>query len=208
MYTMYELTGLYAITDQPQDRTQLIEQVGMALAGGARIVQYRDKSSDRARRLDEALALLKLCHQHQAPLIINDDIELACRVQADGIHLGQRDTALKDARNRLGEDCIIGISCYNDFSLAQQAVADGADYIAFGAFFPSGTKPTALAASRDLLYRAKQELEIPVVAIGGITPHNAAALLDAGADMLAVVQGLFAQPDIKLAARAFSSLFD
>ncbi len=208
MHTMYELTGLYAVTNQPQDSAQLIKQVSMALAGGARIIQYRDKSSDHARRIDEAGALLSLCHQHQVPLIINDDIELACQIQADGVHLGQQDAALKDARDKLGEHCIIGISCYNDFSLAQQAVADGADYIAFGAFFPSGTKPSALAASRDLLHRAKQELEIPVVAIGGITPHNAAALLDAGADMLAVVQGLFAQPDIKLAARAFSSLFD
>lgn len=205
---MYQLTGLYAITSQPRDTEQLIEQVSQALAGGARIIQYRDKSSDHVRRIDEAQALLNLCHEHQAPLIINDDIELASRIQADGIHLGQQDTALNDARNRLGEHCIIGISCYNDFSLAQRAAADGADYIAFGAFFPSGTKPSALAASPDLLHRAKQELEIPVVAIGGITPHNAAALLDAGADMLAVIQGLFAQPDIKLAARAFSSLFD
>jgi thiamine-phosphate pyrophosphorylase len=205
---MYALAGLYAITSEPKDSAQLIEQVSRALAGGARVVQYRDKSSDQARRLAEAQALLNLCHEHQVPLIVNDDIELACQIQADGIHLGQQDAALSNARDKLGEHCIIGISCYNVFSLAQQAVADGADYIAFGAFYPSGTKPAASTASPDLLHRAKQELDIPVVAIGGITPHNAAELLDAGADMLAVIQGVFAQPDIELAARAFSSLFD
>ena len=205
---MYQLTGLYAITSQPPDTAQLLKDVSRALAGGARIVQYRDKGSNQARRVEEAQALLGLCHQYRVPLIINDDIELASKVQADGIHLGQQDAALSDARNRLGQHCIIGVSCYNDFSLAQQAVANGADYIAFGAFFPSDTKPAALRASPDLLYRAKQELDIPVVAIGGITPHNAADLLDAGADMLAVIQGLFAQPDIESAARAFSSLFD
>jgi thiamine-phosphate pyrophosphorylase len=205
---MYELAGLYAITSGSKDSGQLIEQVSRALTGGARIVQYRDKSSDHARRLAEAQALLNLCHEHQVPLIVNDDIELACQIQADGIHLGQQDAILSDARSRMGKHCIVGISCYNDFSLAQQAVADGADYIAFGAFYTSGTKPAASTASPDLLHRAKQELDIPVVAIGGITPHNAAELLDAGADMLAVIQGVFAQPDIELAARAFSSLFD
>ena len=205
---MYELTGLYAITNQPRDTEQLISNVNQALAGGARVVQYRDKGSDQIRRAEEAQALSGLCRQYGVPLIINDDLELASKVQADGIHLGQRDATLEDARTRLGQHCIIGISCYNDFSLAQQAALQGADYIAFGAFFPSDTKPSALAASPELLYRAKQQLEIPVVAIGGITPHNAADLLDAGADMLAVIQGLFAQPDIESAARAFSSLFD
>ena len=205
---MYELTGLYAITNQPLDSGQLINNVSQALAGGARIVQYRDKGTDQLRRVKEARALRDLCRQYGVPLIINDDMELASKVQADGIHLGQQDAALEDARDRLGQHCIIGISCYNDFSLAQRAALKGADYIAFGAFFPSDTKPSALAASPELLSRAKQELEIPVVAIGGITPHNAADLLDAGADMLAVIQGLFAQPDIESAARAFSSLFD
>lgn len=205
---MYELTGLYAITNQPPDTEKLIGNVSRALAGGARIVQYRDKGSDKARRVEEARALLGLCHQYRVPLIINDDVDLASEVRADGVHLGQQDTALGNARDRLGQHCIIGVSCYNDFSLAQRAVASGADYVAFGAFFPSDTKPSALRAWPDLLRRAKQELEIPVVAIGGISLHNAADLLDAGADMLAVIQGLFAQPDIELAAKAFSSLFD
>lgn len=205
---MYQLTGLYAITNQPQESAQLIGQVAEALAGGARIIQYRNKSSDQTRRVLEAQALLELCHQHHAPLIINDDIELAIQVQADGVHLGQQDATLSDARSRLGEHCIIGVSCYNDFSLARQAAADGADYIAFGTFYASGTKPAAVAASPDLLRRAKRELQLPVVAIGGITPHNAAPLLDAGADMLAVIQGLFAQPDIQSTARTFSLLFD
>ena len=172
------------------------------------MVQYRNKGSDQPLRVEQARALRGLCRRYGVPLIINDDIELASKVQAEGIHLGQQDATLEYARDRLGQHCIIGISCYNDFSLAQQAAVKGADYIAFGAFFPSGTKPLALAASPELLYRAKQELEIPVVAIGGITPHNAADLLDAGADMLAVIQGLFAQPDIRSVARAFSSLFD
>ena len=208
MHTMYELRGLYAITAQPGDSALLIRQVSAALAGGARIIQYRDKSSDQPRRLAEAGALLDLCREYRVPLIINDDVELARRIQADGLHLGQQDKALDYARNRLGKQRIIGVSCYNDFSLAQQAAKAGADYIAFGAFYPSGTKPAAVAATPDLLYRARKELDIPIVAIGGITPHNAAALMDAGADMLAVIQGLFAQPDIQLAAESFSSLFD
>ncbi len=205
---MYQLTGLYAITSQPQDSTQLFDQVGKALAGGARVIQYRDKSSDQIRLIQESRTLLSLCHEYQVPLIVNDDIELASHIQADGIHLGQQDANLSDARNRLGRHCIIGISCYNDFSLARQAAANDADYIAFGAFFASGTKPAALTAGTDLLRRAKYALNIPVVAIGGITPHNAAPLLDAGADMLAVIQGLFAQADIQSTAETFSRLFD
>lgn len=205
---MYPLSGLYAITAQPQDSSSLLEQVGMALAGGARIVQYRDKSDDHAKRLQEAQALLELCHTHEVPLIINDDIQLASRINADGVHLGQQDKHLGVARSLLGTDSIIGISCYNDFSLAQQAAADGADYVAFGAFYPSGSKPQAKPARLDLLLRAKQQLQVPTVAIGGISLHNAAPLLHAGADMLAVIQGLFDSPEIQDTAAAFRVLFD
>ncbi len=204
---MRTLTGLYAITHQAPSAL-LLEQVEKALAGGARIIQYRDKSEEQSRRMAEARELVKLCHRYQALFIVNDDVELASHVQADGVHLGQSDQSLDHARSKLGQHSIIGISCYNDFTLAQQASAAGADYVAFGAFFPSASKPSALAASPELLRRAKQELNIPVVAIGGITPHNAAPLLDAGADMLAVIQGLFGQTDIQSTAEQFSALFD
>ncbi len=202
----HSLRGLYAITDTPLALQPLIEQVSAAIGGGVRILQYRDKSNDHPRRREQASALKAVCQRHQIPLIINDDIELALAVEADGVHLGKDDDALTHARQRLGSR-IIGISCYNDWSRAEAAQAGGADYIAFGAFFPSSTKPNAPRASIDLLQRARAELTIPSVAIGGITPANGGALIHAGADMLAVVNGLFGQADISNAARQYAELF-
>jgi len=141
-------------------------------------------------------------------LIINDDVALAATCNADGVHIGQHDTELREARTQLGPQAIIGISCYNRFELAQQAAENGADYVAFGRFYPSKTKPDAVPASLDLLHQAKQELDVPVAAIGGITVDNAAPLLEAGADMLAVVDGLFGQADIRPAAQHYQTLFN
>ena len=200
------LQGLYAITDSTLlTDDQLLTAVEQAIRGGARIIQYRDKSSAQPRRLQQATQLLALCSQLGVTLIINDDVALAAAVGADGVHLGRDDGDIASARRVLGGG-IVGVSCYNQWPLAEAAVAAGADYIAFGAFFPSATKPNAVRATPELLERGR-ELGLPVVAIGGVTPENGRALVEAGADMLAVVQGVFAQPDINAAARRYAALF-
>jgi thiamine-phosphate pyrophosphorylase len=204
----HQLRGLYAITDATQgDRQRLLADVGQALRGGARIIQYRDKSGDPRQRQHSAAGLRALTHHYGSLLIINDDPQLAKRVRADGVHLGQDDADMAAARALLGNDAIIGVSCYNRFELAQQASANGADYIAFGRFFPSCTKPHAVRAELDLLRRAQQELALPVAAIGGITAENASDLIAAGADMLAVVADLFGHDDIEAAARRYQRCF-
>ena len=203
------LRGLYVITE---DRALGAEEarvaVHAALRGGASLVQYRDKSDDRQCRLATATALQTLCAHFQVPLLINDDVDLACAVGADGVHLGRDDMAIEYARARLPAGSLIGVSCYNRFDLAQRAAAGGADYVAFGSFFASPTKPQAVAATPDLLRRARTELSVPTVAIGGISPENGAALVRAGADMLAVISAVFAAPDIAAAARAFAPCFN
>jgi len=205
---MAKLSGLYAITDThliPAD--SLMAAVEQSITGGARIIQYRDKSNDKFRRLYEARQLQQLCRKHDSTLIINDDIDLAVASGADGVHLGRNDGDIAYARLQLPGG-IIGISCYNDWQRAQVATQAGADYIAFGAFFPSVTKPDATRAEPHLLSRVKQELNIAVAAIGGITAENGASLIKAGADMLAVVQGVFGQPDIRQAAQQYARLFN
>ena len=146
-------------------------------------------------RNSEAIQLRELCRQFSVPLIINDDITLAIEVDADGVHLGKSDSSIADAREQLGNKAIIGCSCYNDMDRAINAVSAGADYIAFGAFFPSPTKPDADHATPDIILRAKQQFDLPIVAIGGITPENGQTLIDAGADMLAVISGLYSSED-------------
>ncbi len=205
----HRLHGLYAITDRDLAGADgIVVQVERALEGGARLIQYRDKGENHTRRLGEARALLALCRAHGAPLIINDDIALAQEIGADGVHIGRDDAALALARRRLGPEAIIGVSCYNDLQRAEQAQAGGANYVAFGRFFASGTKPQAVQADLALLRQARSVLHLPLVAIGGITPENGAQLIRAGADMLAVIQGVFGQPDIRGACRAFAKLFE
>jgi thiamine-phosphate pyrophosphorylase len=196
--------GLYVITDGP--RPDLLEAVSQALTGGATLVQYRDKTHDSARRHIEADALLELCRQHAIPLIINDDIELAHAVGADGVHLGKADDSITKARETLGDKAIVGVSCYDSLERAQEAARQGASYVAFGAFFESTTKPLARRAHIDLL-RHSATLDIPRVAIGGITPDNGAALVAAGADYLAVVSAVFGATDIRSAAQRFTQLY-
>jgi thiamine-phosphate pyrophosphorylase len=206
---MHALHGLYAITDAKLiAEDHFTDTVARALQGGASVLQYRDKSADHDLRFQQALALKKICQQHQATLIINDDIELAIAVDADGVHIGMDDMSLPEARQRLGENKIIGVSCYNQFELAQQAATQGADYIAFGSFYPSSTKPHAVPAQLGLLRKAKQQLQLPVCAIGGITVDNAGALLNAGADMLAVVSSIFGEGDTLSACKQFKQLFE
>ncbi|MDY6991123.1 MAG: thiamine phosphate synthase [Pseudomonadota bacterium] len=202
------LRGLYAITDAaliPAD--QLMTAVSQALIGGAQLIQYRDKTNAYAKRRQQATALHQWCQRYQCPLIINDDIQLAHAIQAEGVHLGQEDNDITTARQLLGAQAIIGISCHNRLDLAQQACAAGASYVAFGRFFASLTKPEAVAADIALLSEAKKLLSKPIVAIGGITPDNGAQLIAAGADCLAVIQGLWGSEDITATARRYAQLF-
>lgn len=205
----YRLEGLYVITpDNRRGPSALVRSVEQALIGGARLVQYRDKSADDARRLHEAAALRVLCSAHQVPLLINDDVELAAAVDADGVHLGRDDGSIAAARRRLGKQRLVGVSCYDQLTLARQAADAGVDYVAFGSFFSSPTKPQAVRASLDLLRQSRTELAIPAVAIGGISPENGAALTDAGADMLAVITAVFGAADITAAAQSFAHCFN
>jgi len=187
--------------------TLLIEQVEQAIAGGARLIQYRNKGGAPAERLRTARSLLAVCRAAAVPLIVNDDLDLAARIGADGIHLGRDDPDPREARSRLGPEAIIGVSCYDRLQRALQAQAIGADYVAFGRFFPSATKPLAVQATPELLRQARRYLAIPLVAIGGITPENGALTIAAGADMLAAVDAVFGQSDIRAAAAAFDALF-
>ena len=203
------LYGLYGITDQSllTDLPTLTAAVNQALRGGMRLLQYRAKQQPAAQRLRQAQALKQLCAEHDALFIINDDVELASAVAADGVHLGREDATIQQARALLGAQAIIGCSCYNRLPLAQQAQQQGADYVAFGRFFPSSSKPEAVEAGTGLLQQAKTMLDIPVCAIGGITPANASTVIEQGADMIAVIQGLFAQADVYQQAKKFSQLF-
>lgn len=204
-----KLRGLYAITDSQLLAGKFLPYVEAALEGGLSLLQYRDKSQDQARRLREAEALAELCARYKTPLIINDDAELAARLGV-GVHLGQTDGPLTPARTLLGREAIIGSTCHAQLELAEQAAREGASYVAFGRFFNSVTKPGAPAADTALLAQARSRLKLPICAIGGITLDNAAPLVAHGADLLAVIHGLFgadSTQDVTRRARAFNALF-
>ncbi len=205
-----KLRGLYAITDSTLLADgRLLPYAEAALAGGARLLQYRDKSDDDRRRLREAEALRELCERYGADLIINDDAELAARLGV-GVHLGQEDGSLAVARALLGRRAIIGATCHARLELADQAVAEGASYVAFGRFFDSSTKPGAPAATVSLLEQARQHFGLPIAVIGGVTLDNAAELIARGASLVAVVHALFSAEspqDVERRARAFTELF-
>ena len=197
--------GLYAITQTAgKSIAEVLQAVEAALKGGAAVIQYRDKTPLNAHYLGSQL--VALCHTYHAPLLVNDHVDLALEVGADGVHLGREDGDIELARQRLGPQAIIGVSCYNDLDIAKELAAKGCDYVAFGRFFPSNSKPLAKPAQIETLHRAKQCLPVPIVAIGGILPENAGQLLTAGADLLAVIGGVFDQEPEK-SARAFQSLF-
>lgn len=198
--------GLYAITPDESDTAELLRKARLVLSGGARVLQYRNKAADAALRLEQARALRELTHEFSVPLIINDDVVLAQQVDAEGVHLGSEDGSVAAARAVLRSGKLIGVSCYNRMALAHEAVRQSADYVAFGSFFASPVKPDAVAASLDLLRQARREIAVPLVAIGGITAHNGAQLLAAGADALAVISSVFSAADIQGAARQFSNL--
>ena len=199
--------GLYAITPDGAESAWLTERVGQALAGGARVLQFRSKSPDRRHKRQQAIRLLELCRRHAVAFIVNDDVELAREVGADGVHLGRHDVPVAQARALLGPHVIIGASCYDDLSLAGRWVAEGADYLAFGSFFPSTVKPDAARPSLEVLREARRRWRKPLVAIGGITPANAGQVLEAGADAVAVITALFQTLNTYAAAQAFAELF-
>lgn len=201
------VAGLYAVTPDLADTPELLTRVEAALAGGARLLQYRNKTASPALRLVQGRALLALCWKYQVALIINDHLDLALALDAQGLHVGVEDGSPAEARERLGPDKILGVSCYGRLENALTAADAGATYVAFGGFFPSRVKPGAARTPIGLLGEAKRELKLPVVAIGGITLENAPQLIDAGADSVAVISALFATSDVKRAAQGFSGLF-
>ncbi|MFJ4260208.1 thiamine phosphate synthase [Pseudomonas monteilii] len=204
-----KLRGLYAITDSQLLAGRFLSHVEAALEGGVCLLQYRDKSDDAARRLREAEGLMKLCERYGTQLLINDDAELAARLGV-GVHLGQTDGPLTPARALLGRQAIIGSTCHASLELAAQAASEGASYVAFGRFFNSVTKPGAPAANVQLLEQARAQVKLPIAVIGGITLDNAAPLVAHGADLLAVIHGLFgadSAQEVTRRARAFNALF-
>ncbi len=203
-----KIAGLYAITPDLEDTARLCQMVEASILGGASVVQYRNKVANEALRFAQASALLPICRQHQIPFIINDHLDLFLALDADGLHIGGDDGNISATKQRIGEHKILGVSCYTDFANAEKAEKAGADYVAFGACFPSNTKPHAPRAELSLFAQAKA-LSIPCVAIGGITLDNADSVIKAGASAIAVIGELF-NPDLeetKTVAQQFSSLF-
>lgn len=202
------IAGLYAITPDLADTDDLLQRVRAALTGGARVLQYRNKTASAALRREQAQALQQLCTEFHIPLLINDHLDLALAVDAAGLHLGGDDGDIAAARAQLGPHKLLGASCYDRIELAQKAVAAGADHIAFGSFFASSIKPDAVRPPLDLISRAKKQFRLPVVAIGGITPQNAPQLIAAGVDAVAVISAVYTAADVAAAAREFQDLFE
>jgi thiamine-phosphate pyrophosphorylase len=200
--------GLYAITPEEPDTNRLLVLVRAALVGGAAAIQYRSKDATRALRREQARALVELCREYRAPLIVNDDVDIAGEAGADGAHLGAHDGDLVAARRQLGPDRLLGASCYNRLDLALAAKEAGADYVAFGSVFASPTKPGAVRAPLALFAEARRAVGLPLVAIGGITPVNAHLVIAAGADALAIISAVFAAPDVTARASEFQRLFE
>ncbi len=201
------LRGLYAITPDWGDTSRLMAVTEAILRGGCRVIQYRHKTATSHLRLEQAAVLRRLTEAHGALLIVNDDVDLALTVAADGVHVGQDDGDVSRARDRLGPDRVLGVSCYQDCDRAVHAVALGADYVAFGSFFASHTKPQARRAELELLDARICPLSVPRVAIGGINLDNARSLIQAGADMLAVISGVYDSASPEQASRQFQSYF-
>jgi thiamine-phosphate pyrophosphorylase len=199
------LAGLYAITPDDDDTARLGRVVRAAVAGGAVAIQYRHKTAGAALRCQQAAALAGTRASRRALFIVNDDPELAASVDADGVHVGADDGGVRVARAAVGAGRLVGVSCYDDFARAEAAVRQGADYIAFGSFFASATKPGARRADLALLARARS-LGVPVVAIGGVNAGNARVLVDAGADAIAVIRAVFDHADVADVTRAAAAL--
>lgn len=201
------LRGVYAITSGQTSTALLLNEVQQALDGGIKVLQYRQKRLSYSQQIKQAELLLTYCRDYNCLFLINDNPRLAAEIAADGVHLGQSDTDIVKARELIGPEAIIGITCHDSLKLAQQAELKGADYVAFGAFFPSCSKPDANLAPLSLLTQAKKTLHCPVIAIGGINPDNAKQLINAGADMIAAIHALFASENISAQCTHFNQLF-
>lgn len=204
----FKIGGLYGITPDMADTAALVAATRQTLEGGARLIQYRNKTACRTLRLEQACSLNRLCREFCVPLIINDHADLAAEVDAAGVHLGRDDALIAEARREIGSAKIIGVSCYDRLEYALQAEHQGADYVAFGAFFTSITKLDTVPAPVGLLRQARRDLRVPIVAIGGIALENAGHLVRTGADAVAVSSALFNVSDIRQSARDFSCLFE
>lgn len=202
-----EISGLYAITPDLENTNDLLNKVQQALEGRVQLIQYRNKLANEILRRKQAKLLLQLCREYGIPLIINDHLDLAIEIDADGLHVGQDDISVTKARNQFGQDKIIGASCYNNLDLAVQAEKKGADYVAFGAFFSSLTKPNTISVTMDLVDQAKKRISLPIVAIGGIKLANARTVIQGGCAAVAVCNDLFHTENIKATATQYSQLF-
>lgn len=207
---MEKLKGLYAITDEkltPYKDGLIFEKVEKALKGGAKVLQLRDKTNEDNFIFPYAIVLRKLCKNYGALFIINDRVELAKKVEADGVHLGEEDCSIEEARRILGSNKIIGISCYGDLERAKLMEENSANYVAFGSFFVSPTKPTSKVIDKKILIEAKKVLKIPICAIGGITAERAKELVRLGADLIAVVSDLWLAKDVEKRAAEYQKIF-
>jgi thiamine-phosphate pyrophosphorylase len=207
MQDSFTIKGLYAITPDSADLNTLIQKTQLAIEGGAFMVQYRSKILNRDVKMQQCAAILRLCREHNVPCIVNDDVDMCRTLKADGVHLGEKDDNIAEVRHILGEDAIIGSSCYDQLDRAKSAQKEGASYVAFGAMFPTPTKPNAPRASLALLKEAKREIQIPIVAIGGITVNNAHDVIKTGIDAIAVITSLYEAKSIKETAETFVKMF-
>ena len=207
MQDSFTIRGLYAITPDSADLNTLIQKTQWAIEGGAFMVQYRSKILNRDVKMQQCAAILRLCREDEIPCIVNDDVDMCRILEADGVHLGEKDDNIAEVRHILGEDAIIGSSCYDQLNRAKSAQKEGASYVAFGAMFPTSTKPNAPRATLALLKEAKREIQIPIVAIGGITVNNAHDVIKTGIDAIAVITSLYEAKTIKETAETFVKMF-
>ena len=207
MRDSFIIKGLYAITPDSADLNTLIQKTKSAIEGGAFMVQYRSKIQDRDVKMQQCAAILRLCREYEIPCIVNDDVDMCRVLEADGVHLGEKDDNIAEVRHILGEDAIIGSSCYDQLDRAKSAQKEGASYVAFGAMFATSTKPNAPRATLALLKEAKREIQIPIVAIGGITVNNAHDVIKTGIDAIAVITSLYEAKSIKETAETFAKMF-
>lgn len=202
-----KISGLYAITPELENTNELLDKSRQVLEGGAQLLQYRNKSANRILLREQAGLLLQLCREHAIPLIINDYLDLAIEIDADGLHVGQHDASIVSARNQLGCNKIIGASCYNNLDLALQAEKEGADYVAFGAFFSSLTKPNTVSVTENVISEARKKITVPMVGIGGIRLSNAKKVIQSGCAVIAVCNDLFQSENIEAKAAQYAQLF-
>ena len=207
MRDSFIIKGLYAITPDMADLNTLIQKTQLAIEGGAFMVQYRSKIQDRDVKIQQCAAILRLCREYKIPCIVNDDVDMCLVLEADGVHLGEKDDNIAEVRRILGEDANIGSSCYDQLNRAKLAQKEGASYVAFGAMFETSTKPNAPRATLKLLREAKSQIQIPIVAIGGITMNNAHDVIKTGIDAIAVINSLYESNSIKETAETFSHMF-